>query len=191
MVSTEKAVWGVTASQKRLDRRAESVFRRFGKLGLIVTNIEEDIEKMRQAGNEAGLRSCIEVGERDVAFLEKAHKEGSRELVDHLFAERDAGRLPDDKDWEAAAAGFMKKKQAERDEAARQEIHEKTAREEPVRRAQEIRNLMSRINKLPAQVAVPLRRQLEVVPINGKPRDYRKAVYAVQLAVRKAEGQRK
>lgn len=87
-----------------------------------------------------------------------------------------------------AVEAFSRKKQTEREEAERREVSERQAREEPVKRAREIEDLRLRIDALPRQTAGPLREQLAKVPIDGKPREYRKAVHDVERAIAETEG---
>lgn len=187
MDAPKEAKWGTAESHRRLDRRLAGIHERFRGVGLDRMAggiVETAYERMHQACDEAGLRRLAEDGERAILIFEAAHRTGGVELVHHLADEIHAGRLsPEERVVEAAIAVFKREKA----EAIRSEVNAETARDEVARRAREASDARSRISRLPKRLRPPLLQQLEAVPMNGKPRDYRRAMYALGQALRAAE----
>ncbi|MBI4049366.1 MAG: hypothetical protein HY395_00920 [Candidatus Doudnabacteria bacterium] len=184
-----KAVWGGTESQRKLDRRTAAYQERFKKLGYVYpAEIDEAHRRLREALDEAGVRKLAEQGERAVAIVERAMK-GGPELISFLNAEIHSGRLDprNEKAHIAAIEAFQSMKQTEREELERRRRQEQFAQEEPIRRAREIEDLTSRIDHLPPPIAAGLHMRLTKVPVDGKPRDYRKAMHDLETAIAHAK----
>lgn len=184
-----KPRWGSTNSQRALDRRIVAYQARFIRVGITYPSaIDDDLNRMREALDEGGVRKLIQDGERAIAIIERGVK-GGEELMRHLNTEITSGRLnpQDERAHTAAIDAFHRSRAREREETARHEREAQFTREEPIRRAREIDSLQFRIGRLSTPIAGPLRQQLAAVPINGKPRDYRRAVHALEMAIAQAQ----
>ncbi|OGJ00945.1 hypothetical protein A3G53_02765 [Candidatus Nomurabacteria bacterium RIFCSPLOWO2_12_FULL_44_11] len=183
--------WGATESQRRLDRRLRNVDERFRKLYFVPSyTIIKTIDALRLSLDEVGLRELAEEWERAIQRFEEANKIGGLEFVKYIAGELDAGRLPDsDKAVKAAIKTFREKQEAERSKAEQQEAGAKFAREEPIRRANEVETLRNRAAgaNIPFPSKGPILQQINRINMNAKLRDYRKAVHDIEKAIEKLE----
>lgn len=122
------------------------------------------------------------------AFKE-ARQVGGRAFIDHLLAERDAGRFTvTPQNIRNATADYLRKREIKRNQELQRERTARHNRQEAVRRGQKIAELNLRIGRLPNPLIPELRKRLKDIPVEAKLLNYRKAVYELEKIIQEAEG---